>query len=232
MYTRRRQRCCCCCAKLFLELVAADKVEKIVKGEVKRGKDGAPIMVDKVLAKMPLMVKKKKKKGACRRYGGCIMGNLCGCCNKCCWSAPDLFCEGMMCVLLCPCKLYLCLNPPDKIESIAQVNNKDWEMPVTLIQGRIKAIPKKTIYTIDDKPCVTYVPYVNKKKLEKMKKKLSKKKMAAQHLAPGATLFKVGHLEFFCVLYARFASSAHLPALTAVTLSCRCLLRRACASAS
>ena len=138
----------------------------------------------------------------------------------------------MMCVLLCPCKLYLCLNPPDKIESIAQVNNKDWEMPVTLIQGRIKAIPKKTIYTIDDKPCVTYVPYVNKKKLEKMKKKLSKKKMAAQHLAPGATLFKVGHLEFFCVLYARFASSAHLPALTAVTLSCRFLLRRACASAS
>ena len=60
MYTRRRQHCCCCCAKLYLELVAADKVEKIVKGEVKRGKDGAPIMVDKVLAKMPLMVKKKK----------------------------------------------------------------------------------------------------------------------------------------------------------------------------
>jgi ubiquitin C len=204
MYSRRVKTGCCCCSTLNYQLVHAEKIEKVDKktGDVVRNKKtNEPVMVDNVLATMKLVKPKKpRKKGACQKSFGmpCLMLCTCGmvpCMNKCCMGAPDMCCEGTRCLMCCPCKLYLCCNPPDVVNLDQTVNNHDWEQPVKLVSGRLKALPAKdNFFTIADKKCVTYVPYHDEKK-----KQYSKK---------GGALFKIIPPEGQCAKIAKQAMPA------------------------
>ena len=181
MYTRRVKQGCCCAATLNYQLVHAEKMKKVNKetGAFEFDKQsGEPIMVDRVLATMKLVKPRKpQKQGACMKSFGAL-GCICVPCNKLCCGTCDMCCEGIRCIIFCPSKLFLCVNPPDVVMLDQTVSNKDWEQPVNLVSGRLKEMkPEEILFRVDDTPVVTYVPYVSTKK--------------AAYQRPGGTLFKV-----------------------------------------
>ena len=161
-------------------------------------------MVDKVLATMKLVKPRKpKKKGACNKSFGAL-SCFCSPFNRCCCGICDMCCDGFRCIVGCPCKLFLCLNPPDILLLDQTVNNDDWAQPVKLVSGRIKSLPPKdTVFKIDDRKCVTYVPYVSEKK-------------KGPYRSPGGTLFKV------CVFYQQIEFQFYLPCHSATRCTLLC----------
>lgn len=211
MYSRRVKTGCCCFSTLNYQLVDAEKVEKVDKqtGEaVVDKKTGTPVMVDKVLATMKLVKPRKpKKKGACNKSFGAL-SCFCSPFNACCCGVCDMCCDGFRCIVGCPCKLFLCLNPPDILLLDQTVNNDDWAQPVKLVSGRLKSLPPKdTVFKIDDRKCVTYVPYVDTKPTTKKK---------APYRSPGGTLFKV------CVFYQQIEFQFYLPCHSATRCTLLC----------